>query len=173
MSEVIISSKNKESINNEWKKKLADQDQIAKRFYDLCNFIVEKYTTDIPTKFKVFLTILKNVQKLTPHYAIKTTGPFFWKFKDQISEGNVDWIHDYDFEKQMEDWEKILNKFPTIVSKKLEKITESVRDNIKIIAKDVPPEKGALLSQHLLKWYCSYNSIQKEIDELSNEYKNL
>jgi uncharacterized protein YdcH (DUF465 family) len=169
----LIKSSDKNKINELWKQKLTQQDNIAKRFYDLCNFVIDKYTVNTPIKFKVFLSIVTTVQKLNPHYSIKITGPFFWRFKDQILEGEVDWIYDYGFTEQMVLWKDMINKFPTIMSKKLDCIVEEVRDHIKKLSKEVPKEKGSALCQHFLKWYSSYNELQKEIEELSDRYSQL
>lgn len=171
--ELILKSEDKSKIDDVWKNKLLQQDDIANKFYDLCSFIVDKYTVDCPTKIKVFIGILKTVQKFNTHYVIKTTGPFFWKFKDQIMEGDIEWIYDYDFERQMADWNEIIHKFPTMVSGKLEKIAESVRDHIKKLAKEVPKEKGAQLCLHFLKMYSVYNTLQLEINQLSKKYDDM
>jgi hypothetical protein len=152
----LLKSSDKIKINDAWKHRLVLQDHIAKKFYDLSIFVIDKYNNQMRTKFKVFLGIINGVQKINSHYTIKNAGPIFWKFKYPIVKGNIEWIYKYEFEKQMEDM-----------------VPTHYLYHIKVLATEVPSEKCAQMCQHFLKWYCSYSNIQKEIMELSNRLNEI
>lgn len=171
--EEILSKKDYDEVNKAIKFRLKQQDQIAKKFYDMCKFITDKYTEESSTLFKIFLKILSAVQYTNPHFAIKSSGPFFWKFRKEINSDDVTWVFDYNFAKQMEDWKEIAGKFPTIIDNKLNSITESVRDRIKEIAKDTDPDKGSKLCKTFLKWYSIYSILDKDLLILKELFKEL
>jgi hypothetical protein len=163
------SSTCKKDIANQIKKKLDKQDKLAIKFYNIANFMMLKYASDAPFFIKIFLKILKLYQALNPHFCIKSSGPFFFKFREKIINEDPDWIKTCDFKSQKQDWEEMLNSSNMFIGKEI--ISGNIHkivDHVKLVADKIDKKKGIELSSTFLKWYCEYSILQQEIILLSS-----
>jgi hypothetical protein len=151
------------------KDKLDKQDKLAIKFYNIANFMMTKYSSEAPFFIKMFLKILKIYQAINPHFCIKSSGPFFFKFREKIINEDPNWIDLCDFDSQKKDWEELLNTSNIFIGKEM--ISGNIHkivDHIKLISNKIDTQKGIQLSSTFLKWYCEYSILQQEIILLSS-----
>lgn len=168
----------KESIDDEIKKKLAIQDKLAKNYWGLCQFFwVKSSGNNIPNLVKIWYNAGGLMERINPHFNIKQSGTFIYKYRNEILNDNLDWIIHNDFSSQMNDWRFMLSSVSTKLSNALEPALCNIRnfliDRINVINTPDGVKSGLQFCKNLLIWYSRYSILDKEISELQYKHKNM
>jgi hypothetical protein len=161
---------NRDSINNEIKRKLDIQDNLAKKFWSLVQFLWEKFKGDnVPIAVSLWYKAGCTLEIVKPHFNIISTGTLVYKHRDDISNNDIDWVSSIDFDSKMEDWRLMLGG-------SMQSTLIKIRDYLMVIiqnATNTENKKSAVLevSKNLLSWYCRYNVLGHEISELKLKLK--
>ena len=126
------------------------------------NDIVERYNSIINksftsffeqnTAFLIFKAALHATTVVNNKWIIESTGPFFFKYRNEITEKNVDFFLKHDYKDQMEDWLSITGKYGEYIAKEFVK---NIKNSIQRSVDTNPDEIGEAVKE-LLSLYCKY-----------------
>ena len=171
MSSLIKTDDSKER-DEKIKNILSEQDILAKKFWDIIRYLMDKYSniSDSPFGFKVFCMAIKGIMLVNSQFCIQKVGAFMFKFREEIDNKNIKWIYDFKFESQIIDWNILICKYNKALASKVSKITLEVRDYLNSTSASMNEEKSIELCQTFLQWYCKYSLLDKELNELKQPH---
>lgn len=169
---------NNASINEEIKKIMNTRDDIAKKFWSLLQYCWEKFKGDnVPRVVNLWYNAGCITEKMKPHFNIITTGPFLYKFKEEISNNQLDWIMNLDFDSQLDDWREMLNRVSSTLCNGLDETLVTIKEYLQLRIQSLDTEQGRVaglnVCKTLLAWYSRYSMLEKNIEELELEIKLL
>lgn len=129
-----------------------DKDKIIKRFRDLCDFALTRLlsqTTSMQLFAKAFNMYFASVGN---EQLLQTVGSWFFDNAKQISEENLEYFLNYDFEAQMKQWSVLTMGFGG-------NIIDDFKNNIMLSLKTQSTKNKNLIlkpAKEMLQLYCDY-----------------
>ena len=127
------------------------KEETITKFNQLAVFCLENIMPqNVPVK--VFTKALQAAVIISPDWMIQTGGPFFYRYRQQITDSNVEFFYAFDYERQGKDIAKLL-KGSGVSLVKL--VIETIRENAMQYYKSNPENTMKIVTK-LLSLYCQY-----------------
>lgn len=135
----------------------------VKKFNDMIMFAMDNVLTP-SMSVSIFKKIAQTYLMANQTFIITNIGPFLYRFRKQIDEGNFGHFVQWDYKEQMEDWRKYTAGYG-------ESIVTGLRDTIKESIETVSKKKPKLLeniAKGLLSSYAQYVMEERSAARAAN-----
>lgn len=131
----------------------ADRLPIAQKFESLCDFSLEELLGET-ILVKVFSRIVKTLvrAKHDPEWYIKAAGPFFWKYRVQIEQRDINYFINHDYHEQREDWILLTNGHGVAIA---DAVLAAIKSNLSRFQRE-DPHLVVATTDCMLRLYAQY-----------------
>lgn len=132
---------------------------IANKFTQMCNFGLDKFHSGMTVK--LFRSLVDIKCKLQPLWFIEITGPFFFKFRNEIMTRDINFFIDRDYWDQRNDWMQITQGYGESVARAFE---ASAKSSLAELVK-TEPKALAAMPISLINLYSRYVLLCQSADK--------